>query len=191
MHAALRRRGRLRGLTAVLRFVDVWRSVVPEEARAVDTAVLAPFVIATQGKALAELDLLLEADVTNTANALRAELQAPWSSVVKVEQKAAVLMPLNAACERCGSTAPETRVLGGRSFEVRYLDRLSLPGLELQKVCTCGATHTYSELRYRHDRSALIEAAREGRSGQGGTGGERRACVWNTRRRSWGGARSR
>ena len=77
MHAALRRRGRLRGLTAVLRFVDVWRSVVPEEARAVDTAVLAPFVIATQGKALAELDLLLEADVTNAANALRAELQAP------------------------------------------------------------------------------------------------------------------
>ena len=58
----------------------------------------------------------------------------------------------------------ELRPLGGRAFDVRFLDGSQLPGLELAKVCSaCRAVHTYSEVRRSYTRDEQVDAALAGR----------------------------
>mgnify|MGYP006879047098 FL=1 len=183
MSAAQPAPGAVMGIEQIVRFADLWRSIVPPEAAGLNPDVFIPLLRRVHGDcdltvegeqrvqqpgSLRELGIATEIDVQNSVDAMRRTMPTfEHRRDVQVKRCAVVLVPDDVRCSRCSEKeiehTLELRPLGGRAFDVRFLDGSQLPGLELAKVCSaCCAVHRYSEVRRSYTRDEQVDAALAG-----------------------------
>ena len=142
MSAAQPAPGAVMGIEQIVRFADLWRSIVPPEAAGLNPDVFIPLLRRVHGDcdltvegeqrvqqpgSLRELGIATEIDVQNSVDAMRRTMPTfEHRRDVQVKRCAVVLVPDDVRCSRCSEKeiehTLELRPLGGRAFDVRFLD---------------------------------------------------------------------
>ena len=110
--------GRLQGISSVLAFADLMRSITPRP-EALPPKLLAGVAFRFHANALGDLGLHTTKDVSNALVLLLGDFRRPgMSKTFEVEPTVVLLQPNDSSCARCGCETLELMELGGPAFEV-------------------------------------------------------------------------